>query len=149
ADRPLKNARRYTNIIITNIRHAVREALHDQTLDPVPFDKKTETFRLDTGLIETDLAEFDDAEQTAALATDPAERAAALERLAALHVGDLAPDVEALDDLRANYRAAAERACRTLADYYSEKGDPARAAKYRTLGGLAHVIRGGRPPIRP
>ncbi|MCH7229954.1 LysM peptidoglycan-binding domain-containing protein [Glycomyces sp. L485] len=136
-DRPLKNARRYVNIIITNIRHAVRDALDDPTLDPLPHDKKTETFRLDADLIATDRAEFDDAEQAAALATDTAEQAAALERLAALHTGDLAPDVDALDDLRADYRKATERACRKLADYYSEIGDPARAAKYRTLGASA------------
>ena len=133
-DRPLKGARKYLNTIKANVRNAVRGLAGDDTLDPIPYDSKTETFRLDTDLIATDLAEFDDTEQTAALATDSADQAAALERLVALHTGDLASDLEDLDDLRENYRTATERACRTLADHYAETGDAAKAAKYRALG---------------
>ncbi|WP_035700069.1 LysM peptidoglycan-binding domain-containing protein [Glycomyces tenuis] len=132
-DRPLTGARKYLNTIKANTRSAVRELAGDDTLDPIPYDPKTETFSLDTNLVTTDLAEFDDAEQTAALATDPADQAAALERLVALHTGDLTSDLEDLDDLRENYRIATKRACRTLASHYAEIGDSARAAKYRDM----------------
>jgi hypothetical protein len=99
----------------------------------VPYDEKTATFRLDTGLIATDLADIDTAEQQAALATDPAEQIAALERLVRLHTGGLAPDIEHLANLRHDYRDAIQRACTRLADHYAEHGDPAKAAKYRSM----------------
>jgi len=130
-DRPLKGAREYLNIIKSNIRIAIRDLAADASLDPVPYDEKTATFRLDTTLITTDLADFDEAEQAAALATDTAEKAAALERLVSLHTGDLAPEIDVLDDLRSGYRAATQRACRTLADFHAQHGDPSQAAKYR------------------
>jgi nucleoid-associated protein YgaU len=132
-DRPLKGAREYVNIIKSNLRATVRELAGDNTLDPVPYDEKTATFRLDTELITTDLAEFDETEQTAALATAAAEQVAALERLVRLHTGDLAPDIEHLADLRQNYRDAVQRACTRLAEHHSEQGDSAKAAKYRTI----------------
>lgn len=132
-DRPLKGAREYVNIIKSNLRATIRALSGDDTLDPVPYDEKTTTFRLDREIIATDLAEFDEAEQAAALTTDPTEQAAALERLVHLHVGDLAPDIENLADLRKNYRDAARRACTQLADHYTKRGDPARAAKYRSM----------------
>ncbi|WP_153025337.1 hypothetical protein [Glycomyces albidus] len=37
------------------------------------------------------------------------------------------------NDLRFDYRAAAQRACRNLAEYHAEHGDPARAAEYRAM----------------
>lgn len=132
-DRKLKGAREYVNIIKSNIRATVRHLAGDDTLDPVPYDEKTATFRLDTDLIATDLAEIDAAEQQAALATDPTGQIAALERLVRLHTGDLAPDIEHLADLREDYRAAVQRACTHLADHYAAHGDPARAAKYRSM----------------
>lgn len=132
-DRPLKGAREYVNIIKSNLRATVRELAGDDTLDPVPYDEKTATFCLDTALITTDLAEIDAADQQAALATDPAEQIAALERLVRLHTGDLAPDIDQLSDLREDYRTAVQRACTRLADHYAEHGDPARAAKYRSM----------------
>jgi nucleoid-associated protein YgaU len=132
-DRPLKGAREYVNIIKSNVRATVRELAGDDTLDPVPYDEKTATFRLDTSVIATDLAEFDEAEQAAALTTDPIKQAAALERVVHLHVGDLAPDIENLADLRKNYRDAVGRACTRLADHYTRWGDPARAVKYRSM----------------
>jgi DNA-binding SARP family transcriptional activator len=132
-DRPLKGAREYVNIIKSNLRATVRHLAGDDTLDPVPYDKKTATFHLDTDLITTDLPEIDAAEQAAALATDPAEQIAALERLVRLHTGDLAPDIEHLADLRHDYRTAVQRACTRLADHHAEHGDPARAAKYRAI----------------
>ena len=134
-DRPLTGARKYLNTIKANTRNAVRDLAGDDTLDPIPYDPKTETFSLNTNLVTTDLAEFDDAEQTATLTADSAERTAALEWLVALHTGDLAPDLEDLDGLRENYRTATERACRILADHYAETSDAAKAAKYRALGG--------------
>jgi nucleoid-associated protein YgaU len=132
-DRPLKGAREYVNIIKSNLRATIRDLAGDDTLDPVPYDEKTATFRLDTGIIGTDLADFDEAEQQAVLATSPAEQAHALEQLVRLHTGDLTPDIETLDELRTGYRAATHRACRTLANYHAENGDPARAAKYRAM----------------
>jgi nucleoid-associated protein YgaU/DNA-binding SARP family transcriptional activator len=132
-DRPLKGAREYVNIIKSNLRATVRELAGDDTLDPVPYDEKTATFRLDTDLIATDLADIDAAEQQAALATNPAEQIAALERLVRLHTGDLAPDIEHLADLRHDYRDAIQRACTRLADHYAEHGDAAKAAKYRSM----------------
>lgn len=134
-DRPLNGARKYLNTIKANIRNAVRDLAGDEVLDPIPYDSKTETFSLDNDLITTDLAEFDEAEQTAALAAVPADKTAALERLVALHTGDLAPDIDDFDGIRDNYRAATERACRTLADHYAETGEAVKAAKYRALGG--------------
>jgi nucleoid-associated protein YgaU len=96
------------------------------------YDQRTETYALEGSLFTTDVAEFDQYEQEAALSADPEDAVRSLEAAVALYTGDLAPDIDTgpVRVLRDQYRAAAARACRRLADHHRDGGDGTRADHY-------------------
>jgi nucleoid-associated protein YgaU len=129
-------ARTNLNTIGSSLRANLQDATGTKTT-VYHWDKATDRYELEPGAFTTDRDAFDAAEQSAALATDPAEAAAHLEEAARLYTGDLAPDLHTpqAEELRDQYRAAAARALRKLADYWVENGDAARAEHYRSRAG--------------
>ncbi|MDA1359773.1 LysM peptidoglycan-binding domain-containing protein [Glycomyces luteolus] len=129
-------ARTNLNTIGSSLRANLQDATGTKTT-VYHWDKATDRYELEPGAFTTDRDAFDAAEQSAALATDPAEAAAHLEEAARLYTGDLAPDLHTpqAEELRAQYRAAAARALRKLAGYWVENGDAARAEHYRSRAG--------------
>ncbi|MEU6246102.1 LysM peptidoglycan-binding domain-containing protein [Glycomyces sp. NPDC047010] len=131
-DDPVK-ARTNLNTIGSSLRGNLQEATGTDT-SVYHWDKATDRYELEPGAFVTDRDAFDAAEQSAALASDPAEAAAHLEEAARLYIGDLAPDLHTsqIEELRTQYRAAAARALRKLADHHAETGDAARAEHFRS-----------------
>lgn len=132
---PVK-ARTNLNTIGSSLRANLQEATGTKS-NVYRWDKITDRYELEPGAFTTDRDAFDAAEQSAALATDPAEAAAHLKEAARLYTGDLATDLHTpqVEELRGQYRAAAARALRKLADYWVENGDAARAEHYRSRAG--------------
>ncbi|WP_335989875.1 LysM peptidoglycan-binding domain-containing protein [Glycomyces sp. MUSA5-2] len=125
-------ARSNLNTIGSSLRGNLQQALGTES--PIyHWDKHTDRYELDPAVFTTDRDAFDSAEQAAALATDPKHAAAQLEQVVRLYTDDLAPDLHTpqVDQLRAQYRAAAARAAQKLADHYAEHGDRARAEHHR------------------
>lgn len=125
-------ARSNLNTTGTTTRKNLREATGQGDADFYTYDDRTQTYRLQDDRFTTDIADFDTAEQAAALTTDPTERARHLEAALAVYTDDLAPQIHTdhANELRGQYRAAAHRACRKLADHYTEQGDTVRAERY-------------------
>jgi nucleoid-associated protein YgaU len=131
-DDPVK-ARSNLNTIGSATRGNLQEATGTES--PIyHWDKGTDRYELEPDAFTTDRDVFDAAEQAAALATDPNEAAAHLEKAVGLYTGDLTPDLHTpeVDQLREQYRAAAVRALRKLAEHHAAGGDGARAKHYRS-----------------
>ncbi|GAB4001224.1 hypothetical protein GCM10029992_36070 [Glycomyces albus] len=115
-------------------RRALREATGDPVAEFYTYDRATETYELERDRFTIDIDEFNDAEQSAALASDPIETARHLEAAIALYTGDLAPEVDTdtVGRLRDLYRTKAVKILDRLADHCAMHGDSAGAEHHRS-----------------
>lgn len=115
-------------------RRALREATGDPIAEFYTYDRATETYELERDRFSIDIDEFNDAEQAAALTTDPAEASRQLEAAVALYTGDLAPEVDTdtVARLRELYQAKIISILSHLADRCASIGDTARRDHYRS-----------------
>jgi len=129
----IDRAKNNFSAVAIDTRRALRDATGDTDADFYTYDRATETYELDRLRFTLDLDEFNDAEQAAALTTNPAEAAGHLEVAVALYNGDLAPDVETdtVGRLRDLYREKTVRILAKLIQHYTEDGDFARAEYHR------------------
>ncbi|MCC3762628.1 LysM peptidoglycan-binding domain-containing protein [Glycomyces sp. TRM65418] len=139
----IDRAKNNFSAVAIDTRRALREATGDTEAEFYTYDRATETYELERHRFTIDLDEFNDAEQAAALATDPDETAAYREQALALYTADLAPDVDtdAVRALRDQYRDAAVRLCEQLAEFYAMNSDKASSQHFRDRGArIAAVI---------
>ena len=131
-DRSQDSRRNYLNTITNETRANLSAAAGRDKRDFIVYDSASGQYSLGP-YIHTDLEAFDDAEQDAALASSDTEQMRHLECAVSLYVDDITPDMATphVVQLRAQYRAAAYRACSALAHYYAEIEDQRLADYFR------------------
>ncbi|MCD0444250.1 hypothetical protein LO763_11520 [Glycomyces sp. A-F 0318] len=129
----IDRAKNNFSAVAIDTRRALREATGDHAAEFYTYERATETYELERHRFIVDLDEFNDAEQAAALASDPAKAVEHLEAAVALYMGDLAPEVDtdAVSRLRDLYRDKAIRILAKLVEYYLGTGDTASAEHHR------------------
>ncbi|MEU6858541.1 BTAD domain-containing putative transcriptional regulator [Glycomyces sp. NPDC046736] len=129
----IDRAKNNFSAVAIDTRRALRDATGDPSAEFYTYDRLTETYELERHRFAIDLDEFNDAEQAAALTTDPTKTAGHLEAAIALYSGDLAPEVDTdtVERQRQLYRDKALRILERLVEHYSNVGDTARAEDCR------------------
>ncbi|QSB06509.1 hypothetical protein [Natronoglycomyces albus] len=128
-----KNKRNYFNTIADQTRVNLSQASGLDKSAFIVYDRAIDRYRLGDH-VRTDLEDFENAEQEAALAEDGAEMAP-LQRMLELHRGAFAPGVpgKKAAKLRDQYRIAALRAAQRLVHHYQEAGDMAQERHFRLI----------------